>query len=209
MSLAVLVASAEREAPAQKKMNLLPVWKYSLAYGLSGSIHISSMPRVTLIAPGIVPSRHNSRGSRISMKVTPGLPTIFSASAVGTVSISALASSTICCTVFFILSGIDLPPYARPEVYRFGTFSASSVSHTSGLPSEGARQSPRGDSEPPDEILGPLGSAGRLNWLGKSRGRNSASQWRISSSSKARMLPAGTLAGHAPFFTSCQAFHDR
>src|SRR5476651_499189 len=91
----------------------------------------------------------------------------------------------------------------------FGTVFSSSASHTSGEPSEGARQSPRGDSEPPDEILGPLGSAERLNWLAKKRRRNSASQWRISFSSKARMLPAGTLAGHAPFFTSCQAFHDR
>ena len=27
MSCAVLVASAERQAPAQKKMNLLPLWK--------------------------------------------------------------------------------------------------------------------------------------------------------------------------------------
>src|SRR5471030_1434410 len=91
-------------------MNLLPVWKYSLAYGLSGSIHISSMPRVTLIAPGIVPSRHSSRGSLMSMKVTPGWPTSLIASAVGTVSISAVASSTIACTVFFILSGIGAPP---------------------------------------------------------------------------------------------------
>ena len=41
----------------------------------------------------------------------------------------------------------------------------SSASHTSGLPSDGARQSPRGDSEPPEEIFGPLGSAERLNWL--------------------------------------------
>src|ERR1700760_2617266 len=33
------------------------------------------MPRVTLIAPGMLPSRHSSRGSRMSMKVTPGWPT--------------------------------------------------------------------------------------------------------------------------------------
>jgi hypothetical protein len=31
--------------------------------------------------------------------------------------------------------------------------------------SEGARQSPRGDSEPPAETFGPFGSAERLNWL--------------------------------------------
>ena len=40
------------------------------------------------------------------MKVTPGWPTSLIASAIGTVSIWLLASSTICCTVFLILSGI-------------------------------------------------------------------------------------------------------
>jgi hypothetical protein len=44
-----------------------------------------------------------------------------------------------------------------------GTFAASSSSHTAALASEGARQSLRGDSEPPEEIFGPLGSAERLN----------------------------------------------
>ena len=58
----------------------------------------------------------------------------------------------------------------------------SSASQTSGLPSDGARQSPRGDSEPPEEIFGPLGSAERLNWLVKKRRRNSSSQCRISAS---------------------------
>ena len=43
------------------------------------------------------------------MKVTPGWPTSLIASSVGTVSIWLLASSTICCTVFFILSGIGYP----------------------------------------------------------------------------------------------------
>jgi len=31
--------------------------------------------------------------------------------------------------------------------------------------SDGARQSPRGDSEPPEETWGPFGMAGRVNWL--------------------------------------------
>ena len=31
--------------------------------------------------------------------------------------------------------------------------------------SDGARQSPRGDSEPPATTFGPFGSAERLNWL--------------------------------------------
>ena len=46
-----------------------------------------------------------------------------------------------------------------------GTPASSSSSHTLAFASEGARQSPRGDNEPPDEIFGPLGSAERLNWL--------------------------------------------
>ena len=41
------------------------------------------------------------------MKVTPGWPCSFMASASGIVSIWLLASSTICCTVFLILSGIE------------------------------------------------------------------------------------------------------
>jgi hypothetical protein len=46
-----------------------------------------------------------------------------------------------------------------------GTPASSSSSQTLAVASEGARQSPRGDSEPPEEILGPLGNAERLNWL--------------------------------------------
>ena len=46
--------------------------------------------------------------------------------------------------------------------------------------SEGIRQSPRGDSAPPDEIFGPFGTAERLNWLAKKRFRNSSSQRLIS-----------------------------
>ena len=44
-----------------------------------------------------------------------------------------------------------------------GTLSNNSASQTSALASEGARQSPRGESEPPEEIFGPFGSAERLN----------------------------------------------
>ena len=40
-----------------------------------------------------------------------------------------------------------------------------SSSHTRAPMSDGARQSPRGDSDPPWDTLGPLGSADRLNWL--------------------------------------------
>ena len=46
-----------------------------------------------------------------------------------------------------------------------GTLFSSSSSHTSAVESLGARQSPRGDSEPPEPTLGALGMAERLNWL--------------------------------------------
>src|SRR5687768_16964772 len=46
-----------------------------------------------------------------------------------------------------------------------GTLRRSSSSHSVASPSLGARQSPRGESEPPEPTLGPLGIAERLNWL--------------------------------------------
>jgi len=47
----------------------------------------------------------------------------------------------------------------------YGTCSRSSRSHTSGSASLGARQSARGDSDPPDPTFGPFGRHDRLNWL--------------------------------------------
>ena len=50
--------------------------------------------------------------------------------------------------------------------------------------SDGARQSPRGDNDPPWETFGPFGSAERLNCAkAKKRSQNSSSQRRISASS--------------------------
>jgi len=46
-----------------------------------------------------------------------------------------------------------------------GTFRLSSSSHTSASESLGARQSLRGERDPPDPTLGPFGMAVRLNWL--------------------------------------------
>src|SRR5260221_10202454 len=46
-----------------------------------------------------------------------------------------------------------------------GTFRSSSSSQTAACESDGARQSPRGESEPPEEIFGPFGKAERLNLL--------------------------------------------
>ncbi len=53
----------------------------------------------------------------------------------------------------------------NPSYSLSGTPALSSSSQTLAVASEGARQSPRGDNEPPDEIFGPLGKADRLNWL--------------------------------------------
>src|SRR6185312_8046167 len=65
-----------------------------------------------------------------------------------------------------------------------GTFAASSASQAAALPSDGARQSPRGLSDPPELIFGPFGTAERLNWLNaKNRFRNTSSHWRISARS--------------------------
>jgi hypothetical protein len=40
----------------------------------------------------------------------------------------------------------------------------SSAIQASATESDGARQSPRGDNEPPSDTLGPFGIAERLNW---------------------------------------------
>jgi uncharacterized protein (DUF849 family) len=50
-----------------------------------------------------------------------------------------------------------------PAQTPFGTLQASSSSHAVATASLGARQSPRGESEPPDPTFGPLGMADRLN----------------------------------------------
>jgi len=64
-------------------------------------------------------------------------------------------------------------PSHASEIFRVATIAASagcqgvllasSASHGAAVPSEGARQSPRGESAPPAETLGPLGIAERLN----------------------------------------------
>src|SRR5688572_24714443 len=65
--------------------------------------------------------------------------------------------------------------------YSLSGTSARLRNHTSAFPSEGARQSPRGESEPPEPTLGELGTALRLNWLvWKKRLRNTPSHFLIS-----------------------------
>src|SRR2546423_616290 len=62
-------------------------------------------------------------------------------------------------------SSVEIIPKLRAGHSLSGIFRSSSSSHTAACESEGARQSPRGDSEPPEEIFGPFGSAERLYWL--------------------------------------------
>jgi len=69
----------------------------------------------------------------------------------------------------------------------------------SALPSEGARQSPRGDRDPPVTTLGPLGRADRLNWLvWKKRIRNLCSQALMVGRSQAIRSASGVFAGQSP-----------
>ena len=76
---------------------------------------------------------------------------------------------------------------ARSLVLRLddpGTAGRPVVDQAAAVESDGARQSPRGESEPPEPTFGPLGRAERLNWLvRKKRSRKTPSQRRISSSS--------------------------
>ena len=52
-----------------------------------------------------------------------------------------------------------------PSLRSASGISRSISSSHRGRHVRGARQSPRGDSDPPWDTLGPLGSAERLNWL--------------------------------------------
>ena len=55
------------------------------------------------------------------------------------------------------------PRHPRQLLDELGQRRFSSASHTRALPSDGARQSPRGDSEPAGDTFGPFGIADRLN----------------------------------------------
>src|SRR5688572_13814763 len=107
----------------------------------------------------------------------------------------------------------DRPP--RPQRRRRlrvadGTLSRSSASQTVAGESLGARQSLRGDSEPPEPTFGPLGMAERLNWLvSKNRSTNTSSQWRSAGRSYSRRSDSGTVSGQTPALRSCQALQAR
>src|SRR3954465_893603 len=70
----------------------------------------------------------------------------------------------------------------RPHYPSFAGTLARSASQALALPSEGARQSPRGESEPPEPTLGAFGATLRLNWLRKNRVRNPSSHFLIAGS---------------------------
>src|SRR2546429_317281 len=81
-----------------------------------------------------------------------------------------------------VLQEIGLWPRFSNAYSLVGT-RARSASQAEALPSAGARQSPRGESEPPEPTLGALGMALRLYWLiWKKRLRNTPSHLRISRS---------------------------
>ena len=81
-----------------------------------------------------------------------------------------------------------------------------SASHTAALPSDGARQSPRGLSDPPCDTFGPFGIADRLNWANpKNRLTNTISHYRIAGRSYARRRSGGNPTASGRASTSRQA----
>src|SRR5205085_610528 len=94
-------------------------------------------------------------------------------------------------------------------LYASGTRS-SSASQVSANESLGARQSPRGDNEPPEATFGPFGIADRLNWLiWKKRNKNKRSQRLIVARSYACLTLSGIPGGHWPALASRHAFQAR
>src|SRR5215510_3041718 len=103
----------------------------------------------------------------------------------------------------FSFSAISPP---RNKLPYPGTFSRNSFSQTSASESLGARQSPRGESEPPEPTFGPLGIAERLNWLIlKKRWRNTSSHFLIAGKSYSLCFSCGIKLGQSPRFLSLQA----
>src|SRR5688572_30646955 len=91
-----------------------------------------------------------------------------------------------------------------------GTLRSSSSSQTSASESLGARQSPRGESDPPEPTLGPLGTAERLNWLvWKKRKRKTRSHFLIVARSYCRRADSGKPGGQSPRVRSDQAWWAR
>src|SRR5205823_13159177 len=86
------------------------------------------------------------------------------------------------------------------------TLSFNSRSQTSASESLGARQSPRGESEPPEPTFGPFGMQERLNWLIlKKRKRNTSSHFLIVGRSYSVHLSGAMSFGQPPRFLSLHA----
>ena len=100
-------------------------------------------------------------------------------------------------------------PGALPRsinVPQSGTWQRSSSSQGSASESAGARQSPRGLSEPPEPTFGPFGRHERLNWLSlKKRNRNTSIHFLIVATSYCRCFSIGKSSGHLPRILSDQA----
>jgi hypothetical protein len=63
-----------------------------------------------------------------------------------------------------------------PPGGRHSGIVSTSASHAATEASDGMRQSPRGESEPPEPTLGESGTQSRLNWFAKNRRRKTPSQ---------------------------------
>ena len=82
---------------------------------------------------------------------------------------------------------------------------ARSASHTVASESLGARQSPRGESDPPEPTLGAFGTHERLNWLVlKKRNRKVPRCFLISASEYSLRATSGP-SGQTPCVRSCHA----
>src|SRR3954471_19603168 len=89
-------------------------------------------------------------------------------------------------------------------------FSSSSPSQTTASESLGARQSPRGDSEPPEPTFGPFGTQERLNWLVLKKRQRKVPRWRLMSASPYSLRTSWCeSSGQAPCVRSCHAVYDR
>src|SRR5262249_57561326 len=78
---------------------------------------------------------------------------------------------------------LGAPPRAfDPAGASDSGMASASASHADGEASLGMRQSPRGESEPPEPTFGASGTQSRLNWLAKKRRRKTRSQCRMSPS---------------------------
>src|SRR5688500_3419114 len=100
--------------------------------------------------------------------------------------------------------------HTRLSAAQPGTFRSSSSSQTFALPSDGARQSPRGERLPPETTFGPFGIAERLYWLiWKNLNRKTRSHFLMSATLYACLASSGKPGGHEPCAVLRHACHAR